>query len=123
MSTNDVKITAEGNLLEVQLTGKLTKEFYGQFVPLVEKQIKEHGKLRILLEMHDFHGWTAGALWEDIKFDIHHWRDIERLAIVGESKWEQGMAAFCKPFTTAKIKYFDRSLLDQAREWIKSTAP
>ncbi len=122
MSTNGINIIAEGNLLEVQITGKLTKEFYEQFVPVVEKQIKEHGKLRILLEMHDFHGWTAGALWEDIKFDIHHWRDIERLAIVGESKWEQGMAAFCKPFTTAKIKYFDRSQFDQAREWIKSTA-
>ncbi len=39
---------------------------------------------------------------------MKHFRDIDRLAIVGETKWEQGMATFCRPFTTAKIRYFDR---------------
>jgi hypothetical protein len=87
-------------------------------VPVVDKQIKDHGKLRILFVMRDFHGWTAGAMWEDMKFDLKHWRDIERLAIVGETKWEKGMATFCKPFTTAKIKYFDESQLDAARAWV-----
>ena len=28
------------------------------------------------------------------------------------------MAVFCKPFTTAKIRYFDESKGDEAREWI-----
>ncbi|NOX98730.1 MAG: STAS/SEC14 domain-containing protein [Verrucomicrobia bacterium] len=53
-----------------------------------------------------------------MKFDIKHWKDIEKLAIIGESKWEAGMAAFCKPFTSAKIKYFEQSNLEGAREWI-----
>jgi len=66
------------------------------------------------------HGWTAGALWEDIKFDFQHWKDIEKLAIVGESKWEQGMAAFCKPFTSATIQYFDHSRHFEANEWIEA---
>jgi len=116
--TDEIEILASDRLLEVRLTGKLTKEFYERFAPAVEKQIAEHGKLRILLVMHDFHGWTAGALWEDIKFDMKHWRDIERLAMVGETKWEQGMATFCKPFTKATVRYFDQSQLDEARKWI-----
>ena len=116
--SNEVELLATGELTHLKLSGKLTKESYENFVPAVEKQIQKYGKLRLLVEMHDFHGWTAGALWEDIKFDTHHWRDIERLAIVGETKWEQGMAVFCKPFTTAKIKYFDRSNLDEAKTWI-----
>ena len=91
-----------GKLLHVKVTGKLTKETYEAFAPVVDQQIGEHGKLRILFEMHDFHGWTAGALWEDMKFDFKHWKDIERLAIVGESKWEEGMSTFCKPFTAAR---------------------
>jgi hypothetical protein len=28
------------------------------------------------------------------------------------------MAAFCKPFTAAKIKYFEQAELDDARHWI-----
>lgn len=67
----------------------------------MERLVKQHGKIRMLVEMHDFHGWTAGALWEDVKFDAKHFHDIERLALVGETKWEKGMAVFCKPFTTA----------------------
>jgi hypothetical protein len=63
------------------------------------------------------------ALWEDIKFDVKHFADIERLALVGESKWEAGMAVFCKPFTTAKIKYFDESKAAEAQEWIRAELP
>ena len=114
-----LELNAEGEILEGQVTGRLTKEAYQEFVPLVEKMVGQHGKIRILFHMHDFHGWEAGALWEDIKFDLKHFKDIQRLAIVGESKWEQGMAMFCKPFTTAKIQYFDASRIDEARAWIR----
>ena len=112
-------ITAD-KFLHVKVAGKLTKGDYETFAPAVDQQIQEQGKVRILFEMHDFHGWTAGALWEDLKFDFKHWKDIERLAIVGESKWEAGMAVFCKPFTAAKIQYFDVAKLDEAKLWIKS---
>jgi hypothetical protein len=113
---------AGGKILKVKISGKLTKEDYQRFVPDVERLIKDHKKIRILLQMHDFHGWEMGALWEDIKFDVKHFSDIERLAMVGDSKWEAGMAAFCKPFTKAKIQYFDEKKLDEAAEWIKATA-
>jgi hypothetical protein len=108
-----------GKILNVKATGKLTKQDYESFVPVFERLIAKHGKIRVLFEMHDFHGWEAGALWEDIKFDVKHFRDIERLALVGESKWEKGMAAFCKPFTSAKIRYFDSSASDEARKWVE----
>ncbi len=117
MSQN-INVSAAGNMMHVKLSGKLTKESYEIFVPAVDEQIKTHGKLRMLVELHDFHGWTAGALWEDLKFDMKHWRDIERLALVGESKWQEGMATFCKPFTAAKIKYFDHTKLDEAEHWL-----
>jgi hypothetical protein len=108
-----------GKILEVTLTGKLVKEDYEAFVPVVERLVKQHGKLRMLVAMHDFHGWTAGALWEDTKFAMHHFTDIERLAVVGETKWQQGMAVFCKPFTMAKVRYFDHTAMSEARAWLE----
>lgn len=109
-----------GKILDVKLGGKLTRQDYETFVPEVERLIKQSGKIRMLVQMTDFHGWEVGALWEDIKFDLKHFGDIERLALVGDSKWEKGMAAFCKPFTTASIKYFDESKQADARAWIQS---
>jgi len=117
-----VTLTAndDGNVLTVKVSGKLSKEDYGEFVPRVEERIAQHGKIRVLFEMEDFHGWEAGALWADIKFDLKHFKDIERLAFVGDKKWEAGMAAFCKPFTTAKIRYFEPSQREDARQWLES---
>jgi hypothetical protein len=110
----------QGKILNVKLSGKLHKDDYQHFVPLVERLIGQHGKIRIMVELHDFHGWDMAALWEDLKFDVKHFKDIERLAIVGETKWEQGMATFCKPFTTADIRYFDVKDIAAARQWIEN---
>ena len=107
-----------GKILILNLSGKLSKEDYAHFTPAVERAVKDHGTIRILVKMHGFHGWTLGALWEDVKFDLHHFSHIERLALVGESRWEAGMAVFCKPFTTAKVRYFDESKADEASRWI-----
>ncbi len=117
-----IETISTGRILEVRVTGKLTKESYHEFVPAVNAQIKQYGKLRILFVMKDFHGWTAGAMWEDFKFDLKHWKDIERLAVVGDKKWEKGMASFCKPFTKAKIRYFDVVQLEEARAWLEGEA-
>ena len=106
--------------LWVQASGKFSKADYQHFVPEVERLISKHGKLRILFEMQDFHGWDVGALWEDIKFDFKHFSDIERLAMVGDKKWEEWMATFCKPFTTAAIRYFDVAQVEEARAWIEA---
>lgn len=109
------------NVLAVRVTGKLAKEDYESFIPEFERLVKEHGKLRVLFEMIDFHGWKAGALWQDIKFDFKHFSDIERLAMVGDKTWEKGMSVFCKPFTTAKIRYFDRARIEEAEAWLEGS--
>ncbi|MCC7084326.1 MAG: STAS/SEC14 domain-containing protein [Pirellulales bacterium] len=114
----EIHETPESKYVDVAVTGKLTKEDYERFLPALESEIQQHGNVRILFTMHDFHGWTASAMWEDTKFAWHHFSDIERLAIVGETRWEQGMAVFCKPFTAAKIKYFDHAKIEEARKWL-----
>jgi len=123
MKSIEMTTSRGGKVLELRVQGKLEREDYATFVPEIERLIERHGKLRILFVMEDFHGWTAGALWEDIKFDARHFNHIERLAIVGEEKWQKGMAAFCKPFTTATVRYFDRADADVARAWIEAEAP
>jgi len=109
----------DGKVLEAQVSGKLVHEDYERFVPEFERLLKKHGKLRVLFEMQDFHGWKAAALWDDIKFDAKHFADIERLAMVGDKKWEKGMSVFCKPFTTAKVRYFKHADIGEARAWLE----
>lgn len=108
----------DGKVLTIRTIGKLTAEDYHQFVPQTEQLINKHGKIRVLFDMREFHGWSMAALWEDIKFDIKHFKDIERLAMIGDRKWEKWMATFCRPFTSAEIRYFDQSEAEQAHPWL-----
>ena len=115
----DLHEELDGRVFIVRLSGKLTREDYETFVPALERRITQHGKIGMLVEMHDFHGWTAGALWEDVKFDVRHFADIDRLALVGDWKWEKGMAVFCKPFTRAEVRFFGPDKRAEALQWVR----
>lgn len=108
-----------GRILEVRVSAKLTQKDYRRFVPEFERLLQQHGKICILFEMEDFHGWKTAALWEDLKFDLKHFAAIVRLAMVGDRKWQKWMSEFCRPFTTAEIRYFDRTAAGAARDWIE----
>ena len=106
--------------LGFKLSGKLHDEDYQHFVPVVEAAVRAHGKVRLLAQFEDFHGWDLKALWDDIKFAAKYCNKVERIAMVGEKRWEEWMARVCKPFTLARIQYFDRHELDAAWSWLQS---
>jgi hypothetical protein len=106
-------------ILGFKMSGKLHDEDYQHFVPVIDAAVAKHGKVRLLAQFHDFHGWDMHALWDDIKFSTTHCTKIDRIALVGEEAWEKWMAKVCKPFTMAKLRYFDASEIDAARAWLE----
>jgi hypothetical protein len=110
---------SSGNVLGFKISGKLHDEDYKHFVPLIDAAVASHGKARLLAHFEDFHGWDLHALWDDIKFATTHCLSVERIAIVGDRKWEEYMAKVCKPFTFAKIQYFDASASAAAWDWLR----
>ena len=106
------------NVLGFKLSGKLHDEDYRKFVPLIDEAVAQHGKVRLLAQFVDFHGWDLHALWDDIKFSTTHCTKIDRIALVGEKAWEKWMAQVCKPFTMARIRYFDAPEINAAWAWL-----
>lgn len=107
-----------GRVLEVHASGTLTGDDYSKLLPAFEQRIKRHNKVNVLFDMVDFHGWDAKGLWGDLKFDLKHFADVGRFAMVGDQKWEKNLTDLSRPFTTAEVRYFDRSHLDEARAWV-----
>src|SRR5262245_6980996 len=105
-------------VLGFKLSGKLHDEDYKTFVPVIDAALAKHAKVRLLAQFHDFHCWYIKALWDDIKFSTTHCTKIDRIALVGDKTWEKWMAAVCKPFTMAKVRYFDGAEIDAARAWL-----
>jgi len=103
-------------------SGKLTDADYQQFVPRLEALIHEYGKLSVLLELEDFHGWEPKAAWDDFKLGLAHPQDFERIAIVGDKAWEHWIALLAKPFTHARVRYFAHSHRNAAWDWLGQNA-
>ncbi|MFZ0727184.1 MAG: STAS/SEC14 domain-containing protein [Desulfobacterales bacterium] len=114
-----LKETPAGKIVTLKFKKRLDKEDFDEFVPRLEALMEDGSKIRLVVELLDFEGWTAGALWEDTKFAAGHSNDIDRLAVVGDMRWETGITVFVKPFTSAEVRYFDLKGLDEAQQWVR----
>lgn len=107
-----------GKILEVGLVGTLVKEDYPPLIGEFHRLVALQGKIRVLLDMSRFHGWDAGALWEEIKFDLQHLNEMERLAVIGDKKWQHAIARFAEAVLPTATRYFDEADAAQARAWV-----
>ena len=106
-------------ILGFKISGQLHDADYQHFVPRIEAAVKAHGRVSLLALFEDFHGWDLHAIWDDTKFATRHCTDLERVALVGDQPWEKWMAAVCRPFTKASLKYFDIADLEAAWKWLE----
>lgn len=77
----------DDRLLGVAITGKLKRADYDRLNVLIEEKVRHHGKARLLLEVVNIGGVSAGALWEDLKASVKLYGSIERIAIIGDQSW------------------------------------
>lgn len=108
----------KNNVIATKSSGKLTKSDIGIIHDRIHKILNEGQKVRWYFEMENFMGYGEGGLWEDLKMDLAHADDYEKIAMVGEQKWQEWMSQIMKPFTGAEIKYFDITERTRAKEWI-----
>ncbi len=109
--------TTSDRVIGFKFSEKLHDEDYRQFVPAMEAAIARHGKVRLLILFEYFHGWDLNAAWDDFKFDVKHYTNLERVALVGDKTWEKWMSVFAKTLTAAQVKYFEHTALDAAWNW------
>ena len=109
-------------LLTVKITGKLEKSDFERAQASVLEMVRKYGKARLLVIATDFLGWAREDDWNDVaspaKLDEH----IEKIAIVGEKRWEDLALAFTgKGFRPVAIEYFVPADLARARAWVGLT--
>ncbi len=109
---------SEGNLLATEAVNKLEENDYKILRTEIQTILSNHKALNWYFEMKDFKGWQPKALWEDLKLDVDHAKDLHKIAMVGNENWEKWMTRVMKPFV--KAEYFDISEKEKALEWLRS---
>jgi hypothetical protein len=108
----------KNDTIRVRVSGKLCDKDFTELFALVDAAVAGQGSCRLLIELHDFHGWDLHGLWDDLKFHSTHSSGIERIAYVGDRAWEKWMINVARVFPGAAIRYFEASEMDAAGAWL-----
>lgn len=107
-------------VMEISISGKLTRNDYEHFESEFERVLMAQQRVRLQITLQEFNGWNENALWKNVKFNSKHFGEVDRICIVGESKWIEAISFFHKPFAGALVRYFNVSEELAASDWIVS---
>jgi stage II sporulation SpoAA-like protein len=109
----------EGDVRVVRISGLLRKSEMDAALVAEAREWGPATRIKALLLVQDFEGFERGAGWEDISFLVKHDHQIEKIAIVGDAKWEGEMLAFVGAgFRQGQVRVFAPNQLAQARAWL-----
>jgi hypothetical protein len=102
----------------IHMSGRVDRADYEKAVPEVEELLAS-GRKRWLIELDDLHGMTPGAFIEELRFNVRHRKDFERVAVI-ESHAIEGLGVnLVKPFFSGEVKVFKQSDREAAKQWMR----
>lgn len=110
---------SSGNVIGYKAIGKLTPADYEKLVPEVEELVKQVGNFRMLMDLEEFQWETVKAWWQELKFSHEFRKNIDKMAIVGDKRWEKWITPLVKPFYAREAKYFHTADIDAAWAWLR----
>lgn len=107
-----------------RVVGTLTAEEVEQFTPQVEAALSRRGKktIGIVADLSALQSVEWAARWKEIQF-LSRWAEhIERVAIVGASKWEEVKAEILagSVLIQAETRYYHADAILHAWHWVKT---
>ena len=98
--------------------GKLTHADYEVISPLIDEALStvKHPQVRALIDCSEFDGWEARAAWDDFKLGLKHGNEFVKIAICGNTRWQEAAARVGTWFMSGEV----RSFADEgaAMEWL-----
>ena len=113
---------ARGNIIWIRISGKLTKEDYtDNVIPELERALERYKKIRMLLEVENFGGWTEESVWQELKA-WPQFSKVEQMAVVADESWDDWMTWMVKItgiFTGLIVRFFRKGRIEEAWDWLE----
>ncbi len=112
-------VSVENGILTLKISGKLTQPELAVAQNTARGILRQHGKMRILVLAENFQGWERGGDWGDLSFQDENDQYMEKIAIVGDKKWEDLALIFAgKGFRHCLVEYFQPEEAAKAQAWL-----
>jgi len=103
-----------------EASGKMRAEDYRDVVLPALERAAAAGEVRFVIVMPDFDGMSGGALWQDLKVGVEHFRAWKRIALVTDIEWMKHMTSLFGWMTPGEVKTFPLAQQGEAIEWVAS---
>ena len=114
------------NLILVRASGRITRDDYYRITPWLESRMRKHGCLRAMVVISHIDDIVLGVFWDDLKYTLKNGHNFERIAMVGDRRWQQWwMRRWMCPgrlLTPCEMRYFDQVDEDEAEMWVRELA-
>lgn len=107
-------------ILTLKVFGKLTKQDLDDLVPKLKGYISRTEDPHLLMILDGFKGWKdAAAVWKDLQIDAAYIGYFDRIAVVGNKKWQEWGTKLMNPITKEELRFFSTEEANDAWSWMK----
>jgi hypothetical protein len=112
-------VDVSDGVLTFKVAGRLIQAEFAAAQKRAGEIIRQQGKVRFLVLVENFAGTEKGGDWGDVSFQADYDPFIEKIAIVGDKKWEDVALLFTsKGIRRVAIEYFQPADLEKAKAWL-----
>lgn len=107
------------DIIEIEVNGKVSKNDIEGFEAYVESRMADGRNLNLLMELHNLDGYTVKGLMEGFKFDMKHWNEFHKIAVISEKQWLEFSTKLSSLLPKMTMKHFKSGEKDAAIEWLR----
>ena len=100
-----------------EATGMLRAEDYRDVVLPALERAAAGGEVRFVVVIPEFRGMSGGAVWQDLRVGVEHFRAWKRIALVTDIDWMTQMTALFGWMTPGEVRVFRLAQRDEAIAW------
>jgi len=109
----------DDRIVAYEIHGHFSADDMRGLMDRLEEVMETHGKLRLYQDVTDYRGFELAAVREKWKHLGKLWHGIEKVAVVGDSRWMEIYIGIVDPVTPQQLKYFPAGEKDAAFAWLK----
>ena len=110
---------SSGSVVGYRVAGKVTAEDYQKLNPEVQALVDQYDHVCLLLDLQEFAGEEVKAWLPDMKFGHRFHDKIQKMAIVGDKRWEKWLTALADPFYAKDARLFHSDESEEAWAWLR----
>ncbi len=111
------------NVIVLRVSGILKKSEFDAVINAEAEQWKPQTRVKLLVLAGAFQGWERNEDWGDLSFFLKYGDQIEKIAIVGDPKWETELLIFSAAgLRRAPVQFFRLEHVASARAWLTTSS-